>query len=131
MTLHTEAQLSTLKEIYSCDWAWLGIYSLASFVLLIAAIVSVVLDHLTFIPDILCACSSLTRDNPFVRAPRGGSTLSGFERSRLLKDMRVRLGDVKSTDSAPGEPRVGYLAFANEEDANRIERRAAKYGRYA
>lgn len=131
LTLHTEAQLSTLKEIYSCDWAWLGIYSLASFVLLIAAIVCVVLDHLTVIPDILCACSSLTRDNPFVRVPRGGSTLNGFERSRLLKDMRVRLGDVKSTDSAPGEPRVGYLAFANEEDADRIERRTVKYGRYA
>jgi hypothetical protein len=131
LALHTQAQLSTLKEIYTCNWAWLGVYSLASSVLLIAAILGVVLNHLIFMPDILAACSSLTRDNPFVRVPRGGSTLSGFERSRLLKEMRVRLGDVRNADSAVAESGVGYLAFANDEDIDRIERRVAKRRRYA
>lgn len=82
--------VTTLREIYVCDWAWLVFYFLASFAMLIAGITGVVVGHLTLNPDVLGFASSLTRDNPYVRLPPGGSTLYGYERARLLRNLNVR-----------------------------------------
>jgi hypothetical protein len=106
---------TSLKLTYVVDWGWLSLFVLATSALFIAAIAGVVLDHLSIGPDILCFASSLTRDTPYVRLPRGGSTLDGHERARLLKDLRVRVGDVKS-----GNQEAGFIAFGSDGVAGRM-----------
>jgi hypothetical protein len=54
----------------------------------------------------------MTIDNPYIPIPKtvpgAGSTLSGMERMKLLRTMRVRIGDVQ-----PGQE-FGKLAHARE-----------------
>ena len=57
------------------------------------------------VPDIFGYVSSLTRDNPHVEVPKGGSTLDGTERSRLIRDLKVQLADVED------DKEVGYVAL--------------------
>lgn len=51
--------------------------------------------------------SSLTRNNPYVNQPPGGCTLDGLDRTRLLKDLRVKMQDV-----AP-DHEVGHIALSD------------------
>lgn len=106
--LTSPAQSTALELTYVCDWAWLSIFLLSTVALLVGAIAGVILDHISIGPDILGYASSLTRDSPYVRLPRGGSTLGGFERARLLRSMEVRLGDVRS------ESDKGYVVFGSD-----------------
>jgi hypothetical protein len=76
----------------------------------LAAVVGVVARFFLVAPEVLGFVSSVTRDNPYVRVPGGGSTLDGLERARLLRDVRVRIGDV---GEAGGE--AGYIAVGSEE----------------
>ncbi|KAL4770044.1 hypothetical protein BDW60DRAFT_209445 [Aspergillus nidulans var. acristatus] len=57
--------------------------------------------------DILGYVSSLTRNNPYVPVPDGGSTLSGFERARLLRDMEVQILNVDERKD------TGHIAFVS------------------
>jgi hypothetical protein len=99
------AQVTTLEEIFVCHDEWLAILLISAFMLLLCALVGLVLKFWTRGPDIFGHVASFTRDNPYIRVPAGGSTLDGFERARLLKRVRVRVGDVKGGDD------VGYVAF--------------------
>ncbi|EXJ74612.1 uncharacterized protein A1O5_02909 [Cladophialophora psammophila CBS 110553] len=80
---------------YSLSWPWLMMDILSNVVLLGAAICALWLRKHTLAPDIFGFVSSLTRDNPNLRLPEGGSTLSGFERSRRVKMVRVKIADVE------------------------------------
>jgi hypothetical protein len=106
--LTSPAQSTALELTYVCDWGWLSIFLLSTVALLVGAVAGVILDHISIGPDILGYASSLTRDSPYVRLPRGGSTLGGFERARLLRSMEVRLGDVRS------ESDEGYVVFGSD-----------------
>jgi hypothetical protein len=63
----------------------------------------------THIPDILCYCSSLTRDSRYLGI-RGGSTLDGMDRARKLRDFPGRLGVV-----GPDEAGISRLVVADPE----------------
>lgn len=54
----------------------------------------------------------MTLLNPYVPTPTGGTTLSGLERTALLRDFPVRIGDV-----CPNEA-VGAIAFARADVAS-------------
>lgn len=58
--------------------------------------------------------SSMTIENPHVTIsginPSSGSTLNGLERTRLLRAMRARIGDVQSGEE------FGKLALARESE---------------
>ncbi|KAH6997161.1 hypothetical protein EDB80DRAFT_584788 [Ilyonectria destructans] len=56
-------------------------------------------------PDILGFASSMTRDNPHMDIPTGGSSLDGPDRARMLGHLRVQL-----TDIFP-EAESGYIAL--------------------
>jgi hypothetical protein len=56
-------------------------------------------------PDILGYASALTRENPHVGVPPGGSALDGPTRAKVLGRMYVQLAD-----TLPGEP-VGHIAL--------------------
>jgi hypothetical protein len=66
----------------------------------------------TVAPDIVGHISSLTRDNPYVKIPGGGSSLSGFKRARYLKDVEIKIADLKPDDE------VGRIVIMSVDEAN-------------
>ncbi|KAH8694730.1 hypothetical protein BGZ61DRAFT_352459 [Ilyonectria robusta] len=56
-------------------------------------------------PDILGFASSMTRDNPHIDIPTGGSSLDGPDRARTLGQLRVQLTDIFPEDES------GYIAL--------------------
>ncbi|RGP72137.1 hypothetical protein FLONG3_6860 [Fusarium longipes] len=92
---------------YKVNWAWMGIYGMSSLVMVVFTITHVALQYKIRTPDIFNSVSSLTRDSPYVVVPDGGSTLDGIERIRLLKNERVRIGDVQPHSE------TGKIAFNN------------------
>ena len=78
---------------YALSIPWLTVDFLSCKILLCAAILSFWLRKRTLAPDIFGYVSSLTRDNPNLQLPETGTTLSGLERARLLKNVKVRIGD--------------------------------------
>ncbi|OCK84634.1 hypothetical protein K432DRAFT_422421 [Lepidopterella palustris CBS 459.81] len=79
---------------YQCDWMWIAILLAVSAVLQIFAYTGLVLKYITLAPDILGYVSSLTLLNPYVPVPTGGTTLDGLQRASLLRDIRLKIGDV-------------------------------------
>ena len=101
----TEATISDLVPVYHADRLWIGLLLVVTFTLQILAAVGMVLKYTATAPDILGHVSTLTRDNPFTEVPEGGNTLSGLERARLLRDIKVQIGDVN------WEEERGHVAF--------------------
>ncbi|KAH6684570.1 hypothetical protein B0J14DRAFT_465141, partial [Halenospora varia] len=103
----TIAQVQKLQEVYKVSFLWLGIFLLATFVLLIAAITSVIFSHLTVNPEILGYCSLLVRDSQLVDLPPGGGTLDGIDMTKALKKMEVKIGEVGRISEGVGVLGVG------------------------
>jgi hypothetical protein len=90
---------------YVCHFQLAGITMAISFILLLAANLSLLLGLLTRTPDILGFVSLTARDNPhFKKHVR--SHLDGKESARALRDVHVMIGDVK------GDAEVGHIALA-------------------
>lgn len=110
----TEANIETEEKILVCNTGWFTALLLATLPPLLAGIISV---HFDVIPSSLGPCLSMNittmiRDNPYVDIPAGGSTLDDSERSKLLQNVRVRLGDV-----APAA-KTGHIALGTISDGN-------------
>ncbi|KAA6409996.1 MAG: hypothetical protein FRX48_06610 [Lasallia pustulata] len=101
----TTATVTRLQPVYVSNHPWAIMLLIASLVLFICGIYGAILKCRTVAPDVLGNVSSLTRDNPYVPLPGGGTALDGLERARLLKDLKVRLQDV-----TPGDP-LGHIAL--------------------
>ncbi|KAH7371443.1 hypothetical protein BKA66DRAFT_551697 [Pyrenochaeta sp. MPI-SDFR-AT-0127] len=101
----TDATFSRQVTIYKAHVPWILALVLCSSVLLLLGLASFALSLVTTAPDIFDYVSSFTRDNPYINAPEGGSTLNGPDRARLLKKLKVQLGDVEA------ENHVGYIAL--------------------
>ncbi|KAH8732326.1 hypothetical protein GQ44DRAFT_669581 [Phaeosphaeriaceae sp. PMI808] len=102
----TDAEVTEYKgEVYSCSIALAVLTIAISLSLFVAANVSTLLGILTRTPDILGFVSVSARDNPYFKR-HVTSYLSGLETARALRDVRVRVGDVKS------EEKVGHIALA-------------------
>jgi len=91
---NTTAIYTDVHAVYVCSWKWLIIYCVSIVVMLSAALFSIWCAFHTNVPDILGCCSSLTRDSRYFHFARGGSTLDGLERARILRNVEVRLGEV-------------------------------------
>lgn len=104
---------------YRLNWIWMTLDFVGCVVLLVAASVAVWLRTHTLAPDIFGYVSSLTRDNPMIDVPAGGSTLNGIDRARMLKGVKVKIADVGGND---GLGRVG-LAMKNSRQENVAELR--------
>jgi hypothetical protein len=77
-------------------------------ILLLAATASVWLRQKTVCPDVFGYVSSMTRDNPNMPLPAGGSTMSRVERARAMKNIRVKIGEVQRRDDVG----VGHIGLA-------------------
>ncbi|KAK5084761.1 hypothetical protein LTR05_005839 [Lithohypha guttulata] len=96
---------------YRIDWRWVPIDFISSAILLAAAIASWWLRTKTLAPDIFGYVSSLTRDNEHVPLPTEGSMLSGIDRARMLKNVKVKIGDLGAGPSTH-EGNVGRIGLA-------------------
>ena len=92
------------KPQYRINWIWMTLDFISCGVLLAAAALAIYIRTLTLAPDIFGYVSSLTRDNPMIGLPEGGTTMSGLERARRLRNVRVQIADVGTSD---GVGRVG------------------------
>lgn len=90
--------------VYICSWPWLTVYCVGIGVMFTAALISIYCSFNTTIPDILSYCSTLTRDSRFFHSSKGGSTLDGLVRAKIMRDVEVRLGEVadQSANSLSG-----------------------------
>jgi hypothetical protein len=104
-TSSTEAVVSLLVPIYRVNAPWAALLVICSAALLLLSVFGIFVQLRTVAPDIFNYVSSMTRDNPHVNVPSGGSRLDGADRTRLLGKMRVQLGDVEP------QSEVGYIAF--------------------
>ena len=86
--------MSTSREILVGRCFWLAMLFVATSSKFIAGVFGLVLEFTSRAPDLAMNISSLTRDNPYIHLPPGGSTPYSVERSRLMQNMRVRFGDV-------------------------------------
>lgn len=98
--------ITTSETVLKCNNAWLAIMFICSLVLFISGMATIVLAAYRRGPDILDRFSSLLRDNPYVLVPHESSIVDAVNESRRLRDVMVRLGDVR-----PGDD-VGYVAIA-------------------
>ena len=106
-------------RIYSCSFAWVSVFLLCTLAMLASAILGVVFSRKTAVPDYLGYVSSLAKESQYVRMPDGGANLDGMDRARLMKDLKVRLGNVSPVD---GRGDVGRLALARMEDTARVRK---------
>lgn len=98
---------------YVVNWGWAAVLLLASLVLIGASVVSFLVARQSLNPDIIGYASTLTREAPYLPLPSAASALSGYERARWLKDVRIRFGDVQP------ESTVGRLAISTPDLADR------------
>ncbi|CCC09796.1 unnamed protein product [Sordaria macrospora k-hell] len=105
MVMVADAKEITRRELYGLNRHWVAILLLCTTVLETLALVGLFLRLTTPAPDIFDYGASLTRENPFVPVPNGGSAIGGAERARMLRKMRVKMADVKPDEQ------VGYVAL--------------------
>ncbi|KAL6412438.1 hypothetical protein AUP68_03641 [Ilyonectria robusta] len=101
----TNADKAVTNPVYRANRIWIGIVLFTTLVLEILAILGLVLRCFIHGPDVLGFASSITRDNPYIPLPPGGSGLDGPERARILRNMKVQLADVRPEEAD------GYIAF--------------------
>lgn len=106
-----------MEKVYVIDWAWITVFMLGNLVLLVAAIAAVVYKIRCRSPDIFGYASSLARDSTyFPGEDTTGSTMDGPAKTRQMKRLIVRVGDVKIGED------VGKIAFAPKTASGPIKR---------
>ncbi|KIW29290.1 uncharacterized protein PV07_05115 [Cladophialophora immunda] len=100
---------STKTEVIQCHDGWVVALALASIVMIVASLVRpIVRCFLTQAPDVMLNISSLaTRNNPYMALPTNGTFMAASDRAKLLKNLKVRLGDVE------GAADIGSLAIGS------------------
>jgi len=104
-------------RIYKVSYPWATVFIFATSAMLFSACGGVYFSRNTVVPDYLGYVSSLAKESPYVRMPNGGANLDGMDRARLMKDLRVRLGNVDE-----GRGQVGRLAFARMEETGVVRK---------
>ncbi|KAH7390505.1 hypothetical protein BKA66DRAFT_547961 [Pyrenochaeta sp. MPI-SDFR-AT-0127] len=101
----TEAEKIIQTPVYSANIPWIGTLLFTTTILLLLGDLHLFVSVVTTAPGLFSYAASLTRENPFVSVPNGGSALRGTERVRFLRKLKVQVADVKPDDE------VGYVAL--------------------
>jgi hypothetical protein len=101
---------ATAIQVIIAHKGWVAALVIAFSVLILASLVSPIVRYfLTESPDILMNISGLaTRNNPLIPLPGNGTYMDASDRSKLLKDVRLRFGDV-ARDSETVNLAIGVL----------------------
>lgn len=91
----------------SLQWTWFAFFLLATLLLIASCITTCVITSRTLSPDVLGYVSSMTSQVPQIDTSVIPSTLSGWERARLLKDVSIRFGDVDAQNPKAGTLGIG------------------------
>ncbi|KAF6824630.1 hypothetical protein CMUS01_10157 [Colletotrichum musicola] len=108
-------EASTLVETFVVSRLWIILSLLAAVVLLTGGILSVVITHLTYGPEILGYVSTTIRNSKFIDLPSTTTWLDGTELTNEMKTTRIRYGFIRD---AVGEP---VVAVGHEEGTERIK----------
>ncbi|KAH8706100.1 hypothetical protein GQ44DRAFT_819031 [Phaeosphaeriaceae sp. PMI808] len=119
----TNTTVSISRAVYKANIPWCLTLLFTTSVLIVLGILNLILSWLTIAPDLFSYAASMTRDNPYTNNPNGGSALGGTERSRLLKKLRVQIGDVRPYD------KVGYVALRSVEKRGEFSTGMLRKGR--
>jgi hypothetical protein len=107
--VNTTATVTVSSERYITNMRWLVILLIASFALLMLSLYGVFLKHKMAGQSLVQNFSLVTLNNAYIPLPRGGSVLDGYQRARLLKDLHVKMGDVRPHDDV-GQIALGSLS---------------------
>jgi hypothetical protein len=98
---------------YVLSIPWLVLDAISTVILLVGAIFSFVLRKKTYAPDIFGFVSTVTRDNPHLASSMPGlqgSTLSGIERAKRMKKVKIQFAGVHHPHSSgTGHKKVGVI----------------------
>ncbi|KAJ9629173.1 hypothetical protein H2204_008962 [Knufia peltigerae] len=87
------------EAVYVVSRPWLAVYCTCTAVMVLAALVGIACVINTTVPDVLGYSSTLTRDSRFFDFARGGSTLDGITRTKLLSHVRLKMGETRAKPS--------------------------------
>lgn len=96
-------------EVLVCHTGWLVVLIISTSAIIIAVVIGALIPLFCKSPPSLLNATALVKDNPYADIPHTGSTLGGYERSKLLKNVRVKIGDV-AAESEVGHISIGTLA---------------------
>lgn len=96
--------------------------------MLLSALFSALLSRQTLTRDSLSYVSSLCRESQYVTFPAGGVGMDGLKRSRLCRNVRIKLGDVGDVEGGCEvgtgvAVRVGRLGIGSEDVVGELDRR--------
>jgi hypothetical protein len=83
-------------SICEVDFVLLGIFLAATVIMAASAVVTVVLTILSLNPDILGYVSTFIWHSPSLGLPRSGTFMGADQKTRSIKPLEVRFGDVRS-----------------------------------
>ncbi|KAF5013070.1 hypothetical protein FDECE_897 [Fusarium decemcellulare] len=105
---NTTGQFASTTKVYGTQKAWMATSIVSLAVMFLASILTVGLRLMIRAPDFLTHVAALTRDSKYMDVAPGGSTLSGDERARLLKNLPLKIMDIEPDDA------IGLLALFGE-----------------
>jgi hypothetical protein len=111
------------KDVIIAHRAWVVALCFASIVLIVASLVAPFVHHCLMVGvDISMNISSLaTRDNPYMDLPQTGTYLDASDRARLLRDHKVRFGEVEGA-AAVGSLVMGSVGGADGSEITRVRK---------
>ncbi len=122
------ADILETRPVYQANFVWVALLLVVSLVLFLCALASLVTRLLILAPDMLGFVSTLTKDNALFQehdVMALSSTLSGQDRARKLRHLRVMIADVRPEDE------IGHIALApvEKEDSERERQTRLRKGR--
>jgi hypothetical protein len=107
LTLDTTAYETRYTLVLKCNTIWFVILLLSSAITAVVSLCGLIAAACRLGPDIGFNVSSLVRDSPFVDQTAVATTLSGTDRSRLMRNWYAKFGDVAAEDE------VGHIAIGS------------------
>jgi hypothetical protein len=114
LPISSNSTITVTTEVYKCNYLWFSLLLVSSCILLMLGSVGTALSHLCHAPDMMGYVSSFTYNNPYMDVPPGGESLGAMERARLLRDVKVKIGDASVDDE------VGHVVFATLDRAEAV-----------
>jgi hypothetical protein len=109
-TWRTQGSKSTQTTVIRAHKEWVAALSISSIALILAGLIPPLLRYFIKGPDILMNISSLsTRNNPYIPLPTHATYMDAADRSRLLRELKVRFGDVGD------DMEIGSLAIGSHD----------------
>ncbi|KAF6795448.1 hypothetical protein CSOJ01_13419 [Colletotrichum sojae] len=108
-------EVSTLVETFVVSRLWIIVSVIAAVVLLAGGILSVVITHLTYGPEILGYVSTTIRNSKFIDLPSTTTWLDGTELTNEMNTTRIRYGFIRDAVAEP------VVAVGHEEGTERIK----------